>query len=400
MKRVVLCIVACIILAGCEPAPEVNDMAVAAYTVERKYDPHDSIEYNEVEGVVRIERTYIATGAYATSAIGAPFGVVGVAGTPPAIPHSISVDVVVPRPPHVATATISDPGTGMDVPAPGVAGTAQTVTCYSTGRVVNGVSALALEAESASTITVTYVGAVVGLISQSMNISTDSSKLVVDLNTYHAAWYGEGVGGAGDAFYINPPGVGVKAEGANRHVPTANYEVIENIRAEAFGARYSDLQRLTGAVNEEGWEPTMLGGIYHEGEFLYLGATFEPIGRYYYKVTHSLHIDVAGLPSVPDADVVSDRRNLDATSNTYHRYRWRGFKDKPDLDADGNKITRRFYDANEHIAQQYPIAGEGLDEDGLEIEMLPGDFVTIRFNRNALDGRDLRDYTFADTLGF
>ena len=46
-------------------------MAIApTYVVTQKYDPQDVIEYNELEGLVRITRAYTVQGAYPTTAIG------------------------------------------------------------------------------------------------------------------------------------------------------------------------------------------------------------------------------------------------------------------------------------------------------------------------------------------
>ena len=154
------------------------------------------------------------------------------------------------------------------------------VYCYAVSYLVKTVRASADYNNALSSVEVTYRGYRTGLLYDETTIGTRSELIVADMEiskrdpTTHVA-----------------QGIGPSQEGTNRQVPVETWNVYENITLDWYtglGGVKAVSAYLAGSLNQENWRPVMLGkSAQPQGYWLYLGATFSPLGEFDYRVKHS-----------------------------------------------------------------------------------------------------------------
>lgn len=279
------------------------------------YHPTETIEYSDQTGNVVLTRQYQVEGALPTDVLALAYGT-GAANIPYFVDVSISY--------------VTRFGSPLN----------QTVTCCAKSRKVTGVVQSSTAAKQLTQVEVIYEGLVTGVFYDELEISTKSELLVVDLDI------------AGIDIFGRPRGIGSKTEGINRLVGAGTWKIYENIGITRWKEKVVNIISLTGAVNEKSWKPTVANVSFYEGQWLYLGATFAPVGLEYYQLCHSFDMAIT------------------ISETQFHKYPWRQYEDfTTDADmGDGTtkKRTERRY-GPEVVAQIYPVAGKNNVIEGLDL---------------------------------
>ena len=229
----------------------------------------------------------------------------------------------------------------------------ETVRCYMKTRIAESQVAKTDSDGSLTRLAVEYEGFIVGAIDHDMDIATKSELLTTDLSTTYVNEVGQ------------PRGIGSQKEpGTNRHVPTAVWHIYENVHIDSprvWNRKQEIFSILTGTVNEEDWQPEIVGVKWGEGRWLYLGAVFQPLGKHYYRITHSF--DLAILRPILDPDDRPDDWEFITPQEVLakHEYLWYPPSEEPILhnmgDGEYQPGTATFF-GQPYRYILYPIAGQ------------------------------------------
>ena len=296
-----------------------------AVTVTPLYDPPETVDYDPMTGEVVVVRQYRIDGSYPANSLGIETSSLGLVADVNQIPGTIDVSVY-------KSAFVTFPPWGLD-----------TVACYIATMHSETMIAPELESEAITRMSVTYRGYTEGVISHDLDIGTESTLQLIDLDYAHVDAEGR------------PSGIGAEGEGVNKIEPNGEWHIVEIFRDTGNPSWYDKWNKiaiLDGSTNEAAWAPTASGsggiGLWPQSLWLYHGATFEPLPGPYYRLTHTFEPSLHSL-------------ELGDSWVHFHKYRWRyERKTQESVDVGGGETDERVAKkyGPENISQIYPIAGK------------------------------------------